>query len=86
MGKMELKDIYVADSLDAKAQKVLQKGGKVLVLAAGKVKMGEDVKQTYLPVFWNTSWFKMRPPHPRVLLSTRLIRSSEISLRMIGQI
>ena len=40
MGKMELKDIYVADSLDAKAQKVLQKGGKVLVLAAGKVKMG----------------------------------------------
>ena len=25
--------------------------------------MGEDVKQTYLPVFWNTSWFKMRPPH-----------------------
>ena len=63
MGKMELKDIYVADSLDAKAQKVLQKGGKVLVLAAGKVKMGEDVKQTYLPVFWNTSWFKMRPPH-----------------------
>ena len=25
--------------------------------------MGSDVKQTYLPVFWNTSWFKMRPPH-----------------------
>lgn len=42
---------------------MLQKGGKVLLLAAGKVKMGEDVKQTYLPVFWNTSWFKMRPPH-----------------------
>jgi hypothetical protein len=21
------------------------------------------VHQTYLPVFWNTSWFKMRPPH-----------------------
>ena len=57
------KDIYVTDSLDAKAQKVLAKGGKVLILAAGKVKMGEDVKQNYLPVFWNTSWFKMRPPH-----------------------
>lgn len=57
------KDIYVSDSLDAKAQKFLAKGGKVLILAAGKVKMGEDVKQTYLPVFWNTSWFKMRPPH-----------------------
>lgn len=86
MGKMELKDIYVADSLDAKAQKVLQKGGKVLVLAAGKVKMGEDVKQTYLPVFWNTSWLRCGRLIPRVLLSTRLIRSSEISLRMIGQI
>lgn len=57
------KDIYVTDSLDAKAQKILAKGGKVLILAAGKVKMGEDVRQNYLPVFWNTSWFKMRPPH-----------------------
>ncbi len=63
MPKVKEKDIYIADTLDAKAQKVLQKGGKVLLLAAGKVKMGEDVKQTYLPVFWNTSWFKMRPPH-----------------------
>jgi len=59
----KVRDIYIADSLDAKAQKVLQKGGKVLLLAAGKVKMGADVKQNYLPVFWNTSWFKMRPPH-----------------------
>ena len=59
----DLKRIYISDSLDAKAQKILQKGGKVLLLAAGKVKMGADVKQTYLPVFWNTSWFKMRPPH-----------------------
>ena len=31
--------------------------------AAGQVRFGNDVKQTYLPVFWNTSWFKMRPPH-----------------------
>ena len=59
----KVKDIYITDSLDSKARQVLQKGGKVLLLAAGKVKMGEDVKQTYLPVFWNTSWFKMRPPH-----------------------
>ena len=43
--------------------KVLEKGGKVLVTAAGKVTLGNDVKQHYLPVFWNTSWFKMRPPH-----------------------
>lgn len=35
----------------------------MLVAAAGKVRYGSDVKQYYLPVFWNTSWFKMRPPH-----------------------
>jgi hypothetical protein len=46
-----------------KALTALQQGGKVLLLAAGKVTLGSDVKQTYLPVFWNTSWFKMRPPH-----------------------
>lgn len=55
--------IYVTDTLDAKAVDVLAHGGKVLIEAAGKVRMGSDVKQAYLPVFWNTSWFKMRPPH-----------------------
>jgi len=55
--------IYEADSLDDKALKVLKKGGCVLLTAAGKVTLGSDVKQSYLPVFWNTSWFKMRPPH-----------------------
>lgn len=57
------KGVYMTDTLDAKAIEVLGKGGKVLVAAAGKVHFGSDVKQTYLPVFWNTSWFKMRPPH-----------------------
>ena len=55
--------IHITDTLDDKAVEVLKKGGRVLILAAGKVRMGSDVKQTYLPVFWNTSWFKMRPPH-----------------------
>ena len=55
--------LYIADSLDAKALDVLKKGGKVLLTAAGKVRYGRDVVQHYLPVFWNTSWFKMRPPH-----------------------
>ena len=53
----------VVDSLDSRALKVLKKGGTVLLTAAGKVTLGSDVKQNYLPVFWNTSWFKMRPPH-----------------------
>lgn len=57
------KDIYMTDSLDNKALQVLQNGGKVLLAAAGKVTLGSDVVQHYLPVFWNTSWFKMRPPH-----------------------
>ena len=55
--------VYIADSLNAEALRVLKKGGTVLLTAAGKVTLGSDVKQTYLPVFWNTSWFKMRPPH-----------------------
>ena len=59
----EAKDVYISDTLDSKALAVLQKGGTVLLTAAGKVRYGSDVKQTYLPVFWNTSWFKMRPPH-----------------------
>ena len=57
------KGIYITDSLDQKALKVLRQGGKVLICAAGKVSYGNDVKHTFLPVFWNTSWFKMRPPH-----------------------
>jgi len=57
------KGIYICDTLDAKAEKQLAKGGTVLLTAAGRVTLGSDVRQNYLPVFWNTSWFKMRPPH-----------------------
>ena len=60
---MPHKKIYITDSLDVKAEKILKRGGTVLLTAAGRVTLGSDVKQTYLPVFWNTSWFKMRPPH-----------------------
>lgn len=55
--------IYITDSLDENAIERLRKGGDVLITAAGKVTLGNDVVQHYLPVFWNTSWFKMRPPH-----------------------
>ena len=55
--------VYIADTLDAEALRVLSDGGKVLLTVAGKVTLGSDVRQNYLPVFWNTSWFKMRPPH-----------------------
>ena len=61
--KQEPVGIYVTDSLDEKAQKTLAKGGNVLICAAGKVSYGKEVVQQFTPVFWNTSWFKMRPPH-----------------------
>ena len=55
--------IYITDQLDAKAITTLQNGGKVLICAGKNVKYGNDIVQQFLPVFWNTSWFKMRPPH-----------------------
>lgn len=56
-------EVYIAETLDAKAMEVLEKGGKVLITAAGKVSYGKNIVQHFTPVFWNTSWFKMRPPH-----------------------
>src|SRR4030042_2547095 len=56
-------EIYVCDTIDSKAEETLREGGKVLLLAAGKIEKGKDVVQYLKPVFWNTSWFRMRPPH-----------------------
>lgn len=56
-------DIYETDTLDAKAMNILGNGGKVFLQASDKVVKGQEVTQRFLPVFWNTSWFKMRPPH-----------------------
>lgn len=56
--------VYVCNGdLDEQATSVLQKGGRVLILAGPKLTYGADIAQNYTPVFWNTSWFKMRPPH-----------------------
>lgn len=55
--------VYYTDTLDAKAEAVLDQGGKVFLNAAGKVVKGKEVVMYFTPVFWNTSWFKMRPPH-----------------------
>ena len=60
---VEKGDVYVAETLDQQAIEVLENGGKVLLLAAGKITYGDDIKQQFKPVFWNTSWFKMRAPH-----------------------
>lgn len=59
----EVGNVWITDQFDEKAQSILKKGGKVLLTAAGKISYGKDVVQQFTPVFWNTSWFKMRPPH-----------------------
>src|SRR5574344_1364330 len=59
----DTKNIYITDTLDERAVKTLADGGNVLITAAGKIHYGRDVVQYFTPVFWNTSWFKMRPPH-----------------------
>jgi len=56
-------NVYTTDTLDEKAISILKEGGNVLITAAGKIQYGKEVKQYFTPVFWNTSWFKMRPPH-----------------------
>jgi hypothetical protein len=61
-------NVLITDTLDDKALQTLEQGGNVLLLAAGKIEYGNDVKQQLTPVFWNTSWFKMRPPHTTGLL------------------
>ena len=55
--------IYYCRELDDKAKGILEQGGKVFLNAAGRVVKGKEVVMNFTPVFWNTSWFKMRPPH-----------------------
>ncbi|MBN2166133.1 MAG: beta-glucuronidase [Marinilabiliaceae bacterium] len=57
------KDVFITQTLNTEAENILKQGGKVLLIASGKVENGKDVIQYQTPVFWNTSWFRMRPPH-----------------------
>jgi hypothetical protein len=61
-------NIYHCTTFDAKAEEILNNGGKVFLNAAGKVVKGKEIAMHFAPVFWNTSWFKMRPPHTTGLL------------------
>ncbi|THU31170.1 beta-glucuronidase [Niastella caeni] len=56
-------EVYYCDTLDEKAASLLQSGGTVFLQAAGKIVKGKEIVNYFTPVFWNTSWFKMRPPH-----------------------
>lgn len=68
------KNLYIAkNGIREDVLKQLRAGKNVLLLAGGKwsedgvdkghLTYGEGIVQTFTPVFWNTSWFKMRPPH-----------------------
>jgi hypothetical protein len=61
-------DVYYCTSLDKIAENSLANGGKVFLNAAGTVVKGKEIAMQFTPVFWNTSWFKMRPPHTLGLL------------------
>lgn len=68
-------DIYIAKcGMHDEVLEQLRQGKKVLMLAGGKwspnfegdkghVSYGEGISQQFTPVFWNTSWFKMKAPH-----------------------
>ncbi|MBA4166015.1 MAG: beta-galactosidase [Chitinophagaceae bacterium] len=59
-------EIYVTPQLDAHAEELLNKGGKVLLtVKPGSVKpeKGGNVAVGFSSIFWNTSWTKNQPPH-----------------------
>jgi hypothetical protein len=60
--------VFVTTEWSKDVESRLDQGQDVLILAAGKVTYGKEVVQTLAPVFWNTSWFKMRPPHTTGIL------------------
>lgn len=55
--------IYYTNVLNQETLDKLDAGATVLLDASGMVENGKDVVANFTPVFWNTSWFKMRPPH-----------------------
>jgi hypothetical protein len=66
--KESTENIFIAEKPGPEVKEALEKGQNVLLLASGEVENGEDVVQYYTPAFWNTSWFRMRPPHTTGIL------------------
>jgi hypothetical protein len=53
---------------DESVKQALKNGQSVLILSSGNIENGKDIIQYQTPVFWNTSWFRMRPPHTTGIL------------------
>jgi hypothetical protein len=60
---IESSGILIRDTLDDEVWQALGKGGRVFLNVPGKIEKGKEVVMHFSPVFWNTSWFQMRPPH-----------------------
>jgi hypothetical protein len=49
-------EVYVTRVPDPKAQQILEKGGKVLLIGYDQINNGRGIRQSLLPVFWNPLW------------------------------
>jgi len=58
-------EVYVTDNLDKKANRILAKGGSVLLLTHGQVSesYGKNVQIGFSSIFWNTVWTRGQAPH-----------------------
>jgi hypothetical protein len=61
-------EVIVANKPGKEVARALESGKSVLLLTSGNVQNGKDVVQYFMPAFWNTSWFRMRPPHTTGIL------------------
>ncbi len=55
-------DVLIVSKLDSAAEKKLQQGGKVLLLANTQA-VNSDVAIGFSSVFWNTAWTRGQAPH-----------------------
>lgn len=61
-------DIYVTTVPDEKAKRTLAAGGKVLMLCNNQHNMGRNIKQNFLPEFWNPLFMSRYSSHTTGLL------------------
>jgi hypothetical protein len=63
-------EVYITESLDARAEGILEDGGSVLLLGFGKVRKerGAGVEIGFSSIFWNTAWTRGQAPHTLGLL------------------
>ncbi len=63
--EVEKGNVAITDKLDSKAEEILRKGGKVLLITYGKIgkERGAKVATGFSTIFWNTAWTNNQPPH-----------------------